>query len=81
MTREFITMTGSLRGQPPILPSLPGNYKLFMQNKPNFSNPQMNINPDITKHYEQKPPLHQPAKQTQFKPNLSLPKGDQTQFY
>jgi hypothetical protein len=51
MTQEFITMTGSLRGQPPILPSLPRNYTLFMQNKPNFLETQMNINPDMTKHY------------------------------
>jgi hypothetical protein len=73
MTREFITMTGSLRGQPSILPSLPGNYTLFMQNKPNFLEIQMNLNPDITKHYKQKPPLRPPPKQSQFKPN-------QTQF-
>jgi len=33
----------------------------------------MNINPSMAKPYEQKPPLRQPAKQTQFKAN-------QTQF-
>jgi hypothetical protein len=44
-----------------------------MQNKPNFLETKMNLNPDMTKHYEQKPPLRQAAKQTQFKPN-------QTQF-
>jgi hypothetical protein len=44
-----------------------------MQNKPNFPETKMNISPDITNIYEQKLPLRQPAKQTQFKPN-------QTQF-
>ncbi|MHC4395686.1 MAG: hypothetical protein ACYS1A_08525 [Planctomycetota bacterium] len=29
----------------------------------------MNLNPVMTKHYAQKSPLRQPAKQTQFKPN------------
>ena len=46
-----------------------GIYSIFMQNKPNFLETQMKINPVMTKHYEQKPPLHQAAKQTQFKPN------------
>jgi hypothetical protein len=41
----------------------------FMQNKPNFSNTLMSINFCLTKHYKQKPPLRQPAKQTQSKPN------------
>jgi hypothetical protein len=44
-----------------------------MQNKPNFLETQMNINPVKAKCYEQKPPLRPPVKQTQFKPN-------QTQF-
>ncbi|MHC4396573.1 MAG: hypothetical protein ACYS1A_13050, partial [Planctomycetota bacterium] len=36
MTREFIPMTGSLRGQPPILPNLPGNYKPFYAKQTQF---------------------------------------------
>jgi hypothetical protein len=46
-----------------------------MQNKPNFLNTKRNISSDMTKHYEQKPPLRQPAKQTQtnpIKPNRPL---------
>ncbi len=30
------------------------NYKSFMQNKPNFQNAQMNVNPNNTRDYENK---------------------------
>jgi hypothetical protein len=43
----------------------------FMQNKPNFLETQMNISSVKAKHYAQKPSLHPPAKQTQFKPNFT----------
>jgi len=41
--------------------------------KPNLKNAKMNLNFYLSKDYEQKPPLGQAAKQSQFKPN-------QTQF-
>ena len=47
---------------------------LFMQNKPNFLNNQMNINFYLKNLYEQRPPLPVPAKQTQFKPNQTQTK-------
>jgi len=43
------------------------------QFKPNLRKAKMNLNPVMTKYYEQKTPLRPPAKQTQNKPN-------QTQF-
>ena len=69
MTKEFQSTNYEVNLRTP-------NDKLptaFMQNKPNFSNNSMNINPFTTKYYERKLPLRRPAKQTQFKPN-------QTQF-
>jgi hypothetical protein len=38
--------------KPPILPSSTKNYDLFMQNKANFRNEQMNISSFITSKYE-----------------------------
>jgi hypothetical protein len=49
MTREFITMTG--QGTTSTFVESPLQINFFMQNKPNFLNNQMNINPDMTKHY------------------------------
>ncbi len=40
--------------KPPIQPSLPKNYDLFMQNEPNFEKAQMNVNKVLTKDYENK---------------------------
>jgi hypothetical protein len=48
----------------------------FMQNKPNFLNNQVNITFCSTNHYEQKPLLRPPPKQTQSNPI----KAKQTQF-
>jgi hypothetical protein len=48
-----------------------------MQNKPNFMDTQMLVGSVMTKHYEQKPPLTAPAKQTQsnpIKPNFKAKK-------
>jgi len=36
--------------------------------KPNLINAKMNLNPVMTKYYEQKTPLRPPAKQTQSNP-------------
>ncbi len=41
---------------------------LIMQNKPNLTAPQMNISSVLTKHYENKPRLPAPPKQTQSNP-------------
>ena len=41
------------------------NSPLIMQNKPNFSNNKIDINPFMTNYYEQKPPL----RQSENKPN------------
>ena len=38
--------------KPPNQPKLSTNYDLFMQNKPNFPDAQMNVNKEITKDYE-----------------------------
>ena len=38
--------------QPPNLPNLPTIYNLFMQNKPNLLNAQMNVSKVLTKDYE-----------------------------
>jgi hypothetical protein len=39
-----------------------------MQNKPNFLNNPININPFMAKYYKQKPPVPKPEKQTQINP-------------
>ncbi len=55
---------------------------LFMRNKPNLPNAQMNVSSVLTKYYENKrlaDAANTKPIQTQYKPNLSLPKGDQTQ--
>ncbi len=44
------------------------NSPLFMQNKPNLPDAQMNVNTVITKDYENKPRLPAPPKQTQSNP-------------
>ncbi|MHC4396006.1 MAG: hypothetical protein ACYS1A_10170 [Planctomycetota bacterium] len=44
------------------------NPPIFMQNKPNFLNNQMNLNSDMTNNYEHKTPLRPPPKQTQTNP-------------
>ena len=41
----------------PIQPSLPKNYDVIMQNKPNFLKAKTNATLFTTKNYEQKPPL------------------------
>ncbi len=41
---------------------------LFMQNKPNLPNAQMNVNKVLTKDYENEPRLRIPGKQTQTNP-------------
>ncbi len=38
--------------KPPILPKLPTNYNLIMQNKANFPDTQMNVNKVLSKDYE-----------------------------
>jgi hypothetical protein len=103
MTREFIPMTGSLRGrakssrtrrqvknarkrgfrhvenvfgrqhshralQPAAIEQGIGIHSIFMQNKPNFLDNPMNINPFMTNYYEHKTSLRPPAKQTQSNP-------------
>ncbi|MHC4737936.1 MAG: hypothetical protein ACYS9Y_03430 [Planctomycetota bacterium] len=50
----------------------------FMQNKPNFSNNLMNINPPMKNCYEQKPPLRPLAKQTQSNPISKITKYPQS---
>jgi hypothetical protein len=44
------------------------NQPLFMQNKPNYLDSRMNISSVMTNHYEQKPHLRPPPKQTQSNP-------------
>ncbi len=44
------------------------NSPLFMQNKPNLLDAQMNISSVLTKDYENKPRLTAPGKQTQSNP-------------
>ena len=53
------------------------NQLLFMQNKPNLLDAQMNVSAVKTKDYENKPRLPAPGKQTQSKPisNVSNPRG------
>ena len=55
--------------KPPILPSLPTNYDLIMQNKPNFRKAKMNLNFYSQKDYENKPAFgvqKNKPKQSQF---------------
>ena len=44
---------------------------LFMQNKPNLLNAQMNVTSFYTKDYENQGRLRTPPKQTQYKPNTN----------
>jgi hypothetical protein len=67
MTREFIPMTG--QGTTSTFVESPLQINFFMQNKPNFPKAKIKLNLYLTKDYEHEPPLRQPAKQTQFKPN------------
>jgi hypothetical protein len=73
MTREFIPMTGSLRGQPPILPNLPGNYKLFYAKQTQFLGDSNEHKYCYDKALRQFLSPRTPQKQSQNKPN-------QTQF-
>jgi len=62
--------------KPPIQPSLPKNYDLFMQNKANLPDAQMNVKSFITKDYRKNDAFAVQKNKPNSNPNkANLPEG------
>ena len=62
--------------QPPILPNLPTIYNLFMQNKPNFREAQMNATIFVRRNYENNSALRLRENKANSKPICIFYRGE-----